>query len=69
MASKLTQAPVAMTFTMQNSSGGWGFHLPAVQLSFPDPSSGGQNQDTMLRASGVAKVGANGESALRIYKL
>ena len=69
MASKLTQAPVAMTFTMQNSSGGWGFHLPAVQLSFPDPSSGGQNQDTMLEASGVAKVGANGESALRIYKL
>jgi hypothetical protein len=69
MASKLTQTPVSMTFVMENTEGGYAFSLPAVQLSFPDPSAGGQNQDTMLEAAGVAKVGANGESALRIYKL
>ena len=69
MAQKLTQAPVAMTFTMQNSSGGFAFFLPAVQLTFPDPSSGGQDEQTMLEASGAAKVGDNGESALKIYKL
>lgn len=69
MAQKLTQVPVAMTFTMQNADGGYAFFLPAVQLTFPDPSSTGQNDQTMMEASGTAKVGAAGESALKIYKL
>ncbi len=69
MPAKLTQAPVSMSFTMQNADGGYVFDLPAVQLSFPDPASEGQNEQTMLEASGTAKVGENGESALRIYKL
>jgi len=69
MPDKLTQNPVSMTFTMTNKDGGYAFHLSAVQLSFPDPSSGGANQQTMIEATGVAKVGATGESALRIYKL
>jgi len=69
MPDKLTQAPVSMTFTMTNLDGGYAFHLAAVQLSFPDPSSGGQNQQTMIEASGVGKVGANGESAMKIFKL
>jgi hypothetical protein len=69
MAQKLTQDPVALTFTMQNAAGGYAFYLPAVQLTFPDPSSEGQNTQTMLEASGTAKVGANGESALKLYKL
>lgn len=66
---KLTQAPVALTFTMQNAGGGYAFAFAAVQLTFPDPTSDGQNEQTMLDASGIAKVGANGESALVIYKL
>lgn len=69
MASKLTQAPVSMTFTMANADGGYAFQFPAIQLSFPDPSSEGQNEQTMLNATGAAKVGANGESAIKISKL
>jgi hypothetical protein len=69
MPAKLSQAPVSMTFTMSNADGGYAFVLPAVQLSFPDPSAGGANQPVMIAASGVAKVGPNGASSLRIYKL
>jgi hypothetical protein len=69
MPEKLTQAPIAMLVTIENGSGGYGFELTAVQLSFPDPAATGQNQDTMIDAEGVGKVGPNGESALRIHKL
>lgn len=69
MPAKLSQAPINMTFIMRNLNGGYAFTLPAVQLSFPDPSAGGANQPVMIEASGVAKVGANGESALRVYKI
>jgi hypothetical protein len=58
-----------MTFTMQNSGGGYAFSLAQVQLSFPDPASTGQNEQTMLDATGTAKVGENGESAMVIWKL
>lgn len=66
---KLAQTPVALTFILQNASGGWAFALAAVQLSFPDPSSGGQDTQVMIEGSGTGKVGANGESALIVYKL
>ena len=69
MPAKLTQAPVSMTFMMENVDGGYAFSMPAVQLSFPDPASGGQDEQTMIDAAGVAKVGANGESSLKIWKL
>jgi hypothetical protein len=70
MPSKLTQAPISMAFVMKNAdSGGYAFVLPAVQLSFPDPSAGGANQPVMIEAQGTAKVGASGESALRIYQI
>ena len=69
MPSKLTLDPVAMTFTMENTDGGYAFHLAAVQLSFPDPASGGKDQQTMIEAAGTGAVGANGESAMVIYKL
>ena len=69
MFNKLTQAPVALTFILNNSAGGWAFALAAVQLSFPDPSSGGQDTQTMIEGSGTGKVGPNGESSLTIYKL
>ena len=66
---KLTQEPISLTINMQNADGGYSFAFAAVQLSFPDPASDGQNEQTMLDASGTGKVGANGESALRVYKL
>ena len=69
MYKKLTQEPLSMMFSMRSIDGGYAFSLAAVQLSFPDPSSGGANQQTMLEATGTAKVGANGESALTIWKL
>lgn len=69
MSQKLSQAPVSLTFTMENEFGGYAFSMPAVQLSFPDPAATGQNEQTMIEGSGVAKVGPNGESALKIWKL
>ena len=69
MPDKLTQNPVSMTYVAQNIDGGYAFHIEAVQLSFPDPAATGQNQQTMIEAAGVGKVGENGESALRIYRL
>jgi len=69
MPAKLTQEPIGMLFTMENSDGGWAFSLPAVQLSFPDPAATGADEQTQLDATGVAKVGENGESALKIYQL
>jgi len=65
---KLTQDPVSFGFVIKNNDGFYGFYLPAVQLSFDDPSSAGQNQDVIMAMSGVAKVGANNEKSLRIYK-
>ena len=69
MAKKLSQEPLSFSFTATNSDGGYGYTVAAMQLSFPDPSSSGLNTQTMIEASGTGKVGANGESSLRIYKL
>lgn len=69
LSAKLTQDPFAMGFLVKNSGGAYGFYLPAVQVTFDDPASGGMNQDLMLEASGMAKVGANGESALTIFRI
>jgi hypothetical protein len=68
LSKKLTQDPFALGFTVKNAGGWYGFYMPRVQVSFNDPASGGQNQDVMLDATGTASVGANGESALVIYK-
>lgn len=68
MPAKLTQAPIGLTYVAENLDGGYAFSLPAVQLSFPDPAATGPEQ-TMIDASGVAKVGSDGSSALRVYKL
>lgn len=69
MPAKLTQVPVSMMFAAVNQDGGYAFDFRAVQLTFPDPSSAGRDQQVMINATGVAKVGPNGSSALRIYKL
>ena len=69
LAAKLAQTPFALGFMVKNSGGSYGFYLPAVQASFDDPASGGANQDIMLDLSGVAKVGASGESSIVIYRV
>ena len=69
MPAKLTQDPISMTFTMENASGGYAIALSAIQLSFPDPSATGANEQATIEATGTGKVGANGESAIRIYRL
>lgn len=68
LAKKLTQASFALAFMVKNADGWYGFYMPQAQVTFEDPSSGGQNQDIILTMTGTAKVGASGESALTIYK-
>lgn len=65
---KLTQESFALGFVVRNAGGGYGFYMPAIQVSFDDPASAGANQDISMDMSGQAKVGAAGESALTIYR-
>lgn len=65
---KLDQVPFAIGFMLKNNDGYYGFYLPEVQVSFEDPASAGQNTDILITASGTAKVGANQEKSLYIYK-
>jgi len=69
MANKMSQVPVSFTFSAENANGGYAFSIIAAQLTFPDPAATGQNAQVMINATGTAKVGPNGESAIRIYKL
>lgn len=69
LSNKLQQTPFAIGFILQHAGVGYGFYMPAVQVSFDDPSSGGQNQDINLETKGVAKVGPTGESALSLYRI
>lgn len=68
LARKLTQESFGVGFTVGNSDGWYGFFMPAVQVSFDDPSSAGANQDISMEMTGQAKVGDNAESALTIYR-
>jgi hypothetical protein len=68
LAKKLSQAPFALGFMVQNPDGWYGFFIPALQVSFDDPQSGGANQEISIEMQGVAKVGSAGESALTIYR-
>ncbi len=68
LGKKLTQEPFAVGFMLKNLDGWYGFYLPALQVSFEDPSSSGSNQQISLDMKGSAKVGASGESALVIYR-
>lgn len=69
LGKKLSQEAFGLGFLVKNTDGWYGFYLPAVQVSFDDPASGGQNQDVILEMEGTAKVGANGEKSIYIYKL
>lgn len=68
LARKLSQDSFGIGFMVKNSDGYYGFYLPAIQVSFDDPSSGGQNQQISMDMTGVAKVGSTGESALSIFR-
>ncbi len=68
LARKLSQDSFGIGFIVKNTGGGYGFYLPAIQVSFDDPASGGANQDVAMDMSGTAKVGAAGESALTLYR-
>jgi hypothetical protein len=68
LAKRLTQESFALGFQVKNADGWYAFYFPAIQVSFEDPASGGQNQDIILTMSGTAKVGASGESALTIFR-
>lgn len=65
---KLTQEAFELAFAVRNSAGGYGFYLPAVQVSFDDPASAGANQQVSLEMEGSGKVGPNGESPLTIFR-
>ncbi len=68
LARKLSQDSFAVGFQVKNTDGWYGFYLPAIQVSFDDPSSGGANQDISMSMKGQAKVGDDGGSALVIYR-
>lgn len=65
---KLDQSTFALGFIVKNSGGWYGFYIPAIQVTFDDPASQGANQQVSLSMTGVAKVGASGESAITIYR-
>ena len=66
---KLTQEPFELLFAVKNQGGGYGFYLPAIQVSSDDPAAGGLDQQISLELEGQAKVGPLGESELTIYKI
>lgn len=68
LATKLSQAPFALGFMVKNTDGWYGLYMPAIQVSFDDPSSGGQNQEISMEMSGTGKVGSGGESALALFR-
>ena len=67
MPAKLSMTPISFLMAAVNADGGYAFDVRAAQLSFPDPSASG-DQPVMIEASGTAKVGPNGSSALRIWQ-
>ena len=68
LAKKLSQESFGLGFQIENTGGWYGFFLPALQVTFDDPQAGGANQEISLDMTGVAKVGANGEKSLTIYR-
>jgi len=69
MKNKVDSSPIEIVFFAENADGGIGVKVPEAQLSFPDPSSGGKDQDVVLEMEGVAKAPAAGGSSLIIYWL
>ncbi len=68
LAKKLSQEAFTIAFQVKNADGHYCFYIPKIQVSFDDPTSGGQNQDILLSMTGTAKVDTDGGSALVIYR-
>lgn len=68
MPGKLSMTPIALMLAAVHDGAGYAFDFRAIQLTFPDPSVSDQNAPLLIEASGVAKVGPNGDSALRIWR-
>ncbi len=68
LARKLSQESFAVGFQVKNTDGWYGFYIPAIQVSFDDPASGGANQDISMSMKGTAKAPTGGGSALVIYR-
>jgi Phage tail tube protein len=68
MPAKLSMVPISIAAAALNADGGYAFDLRAVQLTFSDPSASGGDNPVLIDASGTAKVGAGGASAMRIWK-
>ena len=68
LAKKLSQEPFQLGWVLSNVSGWYGFYLPAVQVSFDDPSAGASNEILSMDMSGTGKVGPNNEKSLYIYR-
>lgn len=66
---RTNQTAFQVGFMLENSGGIYAFYLPAVQVSFEDPSSAGADQQNKLTLRGQAKVGSSGQSALTISKI
>lgn len=55
LGDKILQTKIGIGFNLRDGNGlGYAIYLPAVQLSFPDPSMSGKNAHVMLEMSGVA---------------
>jgi hypothetical protein len=68
LAKKISQEAFSLGFQIKNTGGWYGFYMPAIQVTFDDPSSGGANEEVSVEMTGMAKVGSGGESALTIYR-
>ena len=68
LGKKITQEAFSLAFQVKNADGWYAFYIPSAQITFDDPASGGQNQDIVISMTGTAKVGANGESSLTVYR-
>lgn len=69
MPAKVSQAPISLAFFTRDvtSLKGYGVVLNRVQLSFPDPASGGQDATVTLAAAGSASYDAVSGNTMRIY--
>jgi hypothetical protein len=66
---KIDSTPIEIFYFAENDHGGIGVQMPAAQLTFDDPASGGRDEDVMLSMTGTAKAPADGRSSLIIYWL
>lgn len=69
MPAKLSQAPVSIAFFTRDETTlkGYGVVMNRVQLTFPDPASGGQDSTVTLAASGSASYDSGSGNTMRFY--